>query len=383
MRRAIVIVLDGCGAGAAPDAALFGDHDNPSTLSNVWNAAGPIKAPNLLRLGFFQAGQIKGLPKPDDNVLYGRLQERSMGKDSVTGHWEMMGIHTSEPFPTYPNGFPAELIKEFENRIGIKTLGNRASSGTAIISELGQHHLETGQPIVYTSADSVFQIAAHQAVIPVDRLYAICEIAREICHPPHQLQRVIARPFVGDAATGFTRTDQRKDFPALAPHNLADLVGDVLGIGVVPELFAGRGFRPSRRTQSNAEHENALKEALCSDARFIWANFEDFDMLYGHRNDAAGFARCLQDFDQTLARLLPKLGVDDLLILTSDHGNDPTTPSTDHTREYVPVSIFNPVHKGAELGDVVGMDAIGATVAAWIGVDGAIGRNLLSEQSVQ
>jgi phosphopentomutase len=270
------------------------------------------------------------------------------------------------------------LVKQFEERIGTQVLGNRPASGTAIIAELGQQHIDTGFPILYTSADSVFQVACHEAVVPIERLYEMCRIAREICVAPNNVQRVIARPFEGDAASGFRRTERRKDFPVPAPHNLVDEIGDVFGIGVVPELFAGRGFRQVRRTQNNHEHAQMLQEALKSNARFIFANFEDTDMLFGHRNDPEGFARALEAFDVTLGGLLDSLKSDDLLILTADHGNDPTTPSTDHSREYVPVCVVTLGDKqSVSLGDVDGMTAVGATVAAHLGVPWAIGRNLL------
>lgn len=366
-KRAIVVVLDGCGAGAAPDAADFGDVENPSTLLHVWEHAGKIDAPNLIGSGYFSAGLIPGLQPglAGFNVQWGRLRELSMGKDSVTGHWEMMGIHTKEAFPTYPGGFPIPLIKEFEERIGTQTLANKPSSGTTIIAELGELHMETGFPIVYTSADSVFQIACHEGVVPIETLYDWCRIARELLVPPDAVARVIARPFDGEPGA-FRRTERRKDFPLSPPRNLVDEIGDVLGIGVVPELFDGRGFRPVRRTQSNAEHAAFLKEALASDARFIFANFEDFDMLFGHRNDPAGFARCLAEFDSTLAWLLSRLKDDDLLILTADHGNDPTDSSTDHSREYVPLSVITKGDGMKELGDQDGLMVVGGLVKTFL-----------------
>lgn len=370
MKRAIVIVLDGCGAGEAPDAPAFGDHDHPSTIKHVWEAVGGFDAPTLASVGFLDACGISD-HRPGEDAAWGRLRELSMGKDSVTGHWEMMGVVTERPFPTYPNGFPAGLIEEFEARIGTRILGNKAASGTAIIDELGPEHEKTGQPIVYTSADSVFQIATHEEVVPIERLYEMCRIAREICVPPNDLQRVIARPFVGDASTGYKRTERRKDFPVPPPPNLVDRIGDVFGIGVVPELFGGRGFRPVRRTQSNAEHKEMLSQALESDARFIFANFEDFDMLYGHRNDPIGFARALEAFDPVLRDLLARLTPDDLLLITADHGNDPTSPSTDHSREYVPVCMIGAGFRS--LGDVEGMTAIGATVAKHLGIQWSVG----------
>jgi phosphopentomutase len=237
--------------------------------------------------------------------------------------------------------------------------------------------METGFPILYTSADSVFQLACHEEVVPLEKLYEMCRIARELCVPPNNVQRVIARPFVGKPGS-FKRTEHRKDFPLVAPPNLADKIGDVYGIGVVPELFGGRGFRPVTRTQNNAEHTKKLDEALISDARFIFANFEDFDMLYGHRNDPKGFAKCLETFDVTLGDILRKLEKDDLLLLTADHGNDPTTLSTDHSREYVPICVVRDGAEPKRLGDVEGMTAISKTVADHLGIEWSEGVDLLS-----
>ncbi len=368
MNRAIVIVMDGCGAGEAPDAPAFGDHDHPNTLGHVCERHPDLVAPHLQSFGLFAAAGV--VDRPADHSIegfssrYGRLREVSVGgKDSVTGHWEMMGIVTEHPFPTYPQGFPPELIREFEAKIGRSVLGNKPASGTAIIAELGAEHMDSGAPIVYTSADSVFQIAAHESVIAVDELYRYCEVARGLCVEPNNVQRVIARPFTG-APGSFTRTERRKDFPLAAPDNLIDHIGDVFGIGVVPELFAHRGFRSGPRTQNNHEHILRLQEGMAGDARFIFANFEDFDMLYGHRNDADGFARCLTEFDAMLAGVLAELKDGDLLILTADHGNDPTDVSTDHTREYVPAVV---IERGPgvreNFGDLDGMTCIGATVA--------------------
>lgn len=369
-RRAIVLVLDGCGAGAAPDAAAFGDPHQPSTLKNVWDAAGGFAAPVLGSVGFLAAG---GIGEPAGRS--GRLRPLGMGKDSVTGHWEMMGAVVEKPFPTYPGGFPPDLVAAFEASIGRKVIGNKAASGTAILEELGQAHLETGSPILYTSADSVFQVAAHEEVVPVEELYSWCRLAREICSPPHDVQRVIARPFIGSPGA-WKRTERRKDFPLAAPPNLVDVLAPVRGIGVVPQLFDGRGFVPLPRSQNNREHGEAVLAALEAGERFIFANFEDFDMLYGHRSDPAGFARCLEEFDQWLGGFLPLLHASDLLILTADHGNDPTDTSTDHTREYVPVAVVNG-GGDADLGDVEGLAAVGATVAAWLGVDWDRGKSLL------
>lgn len=289
----------------------------------------------------------------------------------------MMGIVLNERFPTYPNGFPIPLIKEFERRIGTQTLGNRPASGTVIIQELGKLHMETGFPIVYTSADSVFQIACHEEVVPVEKLYAWCRLARELCVPPNGVERVIARPFVGSPESGFTRTDRRRDFPLSPPRNLVDDIGDVFGIGVVPELFDHRGFRKVPRTQNNAEHVEVMGKALESDDRFIFANFEDTDMRYGHRNDPAGFAKCLEEFDLFLGNLMARLSVEDLLVLTADHGNDPTDESTDHTREYIPVSVIRSDSDEGGLGDLDGFAEIGNAVAAHLGLPRSEGSILL------
>lgn len=380
MKRAIVIVLDGCGAGEAPDAAEFGDPDHPSTIKHVWEAAGPLDAPTLAACGFFAAGGVAGTTPGLEgrHVSYGRLRELNRGgKDSVAGHWEMMGIVTPERFPTYPSGFPDALIADYEKAIGRRILGNKPASGTEIIKELGAEHVSTGKPIVYTSADSVFQIACHEEVVPVSQLYEFCLAARRLCVPPNNVERVIARPFVGSAEAGFTRTEHRKDFPLSPPPNLVDKIGDVFGIGVVPDLFDHRGFRTVPRTQNNTEHGQMLLKALDSDARFIFANFEDTDMLFGHRNDPAGFAGALVGFDRFLSGVLPRLGPDDLLILTADHGNDPTSISTDHSREYVPACVVSFGSGVTPLGDVDGMTAVGATVAKFLGVDWGVGKPLV------
>jgi phosphopentomutase len=369
LKRAIVIVLDGCGAGSTPDHALFHDLPSDNTLLNVWNKVGEIEAPNLIGAGFFAgsgAAQSPGLS--GFHVECGRLLPKSMGKDSVTGHWEMMGIITHTAFPTYPDGFPADLVTEFEQRIDRKVIGNKAASGTAIIAEMGEEHIRTGFPILYTSADSVFQIACHESVVPIEQLYDFCRIAREICVEPNNVQRVIARPFDGTANPGFRRTEKRKDFPVVPVHNLVDDIGQVFGIGVVPELFDSRGFRPVKRTQSNVEHAKVLTTALGSDSRFIFANFEDTDMLFGHRNDPLGFAKCLEDFDAVLGSVINQMTNDDLLILTADHGNDPTSLSTDHAREYSPLSAIT---RGGGVTSVEGksLSYIGELVANWLGVE--------------
>ncbi len=376
MPMAILIVLDGVGAGFAPDAADFNDFDQPSTLAHVWQAANGIDAPNLQDFGYLAVGGAGPDPVGTNREFdssFGRLKPLSKGgKDSVTGHWEMMGIVVPTAFPTYPNGFPTDLMQRFEMRIGVGTLGNRPASGTSIIAELGVEHIETGKPIVYTSADSVFQIAAHEGIVPIERLYEMCLIARELCEGGNGVQRVIARPFEGKPGE-FTRTDRRKDYPLEPPVNLIDQIsaqfGPVFGIGVVPELFGGRGFLNVRRTQNNAEHAVMLQEAMAGSNAFIFANFEDTDMRFGHRNDPIGFAECLKEFDTTLDMVLGQMREDDLLILTSDHGNDPTTPSTDHSREYIP---FVQVKRGSgirtNLGDQDGFAKVGEAVEAHLAV---------------
>lgn len=384
--RAILIVLDGCGVGAAPDAADYGDvgENHPDTLGHLAEAVGGLNLPTLQALGLGNIAPLRGVPPADaPRAHYGKVQPHSKGKDSVTGHWEMMGVHTDTPFPTYPNGFPPEIMQAFESRIGRQTLGNFPASGTEIIRQIGAEHLRTGKPIVYTSADSVFQIAAHEAIIPVEALYRMCEIARELLQPPHHVQRVIARPFIGDSPETFRRTENRRDFPLPPPPNLIDALAKrgvgVYGVGVVPELFVYRGFRYAERTQSNPEHHHALVRALASDCAFIFANFEDFDMLYGHRNDPEGFARALEAFDGMLAELLALLQPTDMLILTADHGNDPTTPSTDHSREYLPLLLYSPsVAAGRDLGVRRTLADIGATIGARWGVSLAHGVDMLA-----
>lgn len=353
IRRVILVIMDGCGVGAAPDAAQYGDFgvNEPNTLAHLAEAAGGLHLPNLQRLGLGNILSLKGVPPVSQPLAaFGKMQERSAGKDTVTGHWEMMGVITEQPFPTYPQGFPPEVIEPFERAIGTRILGNYPASGTEIIKQLGEEHLRTGYPIVYTSADSVFQIAAHEEVIPLERLYEMCRIAREILKPPHHVQRVIARPFVGTDASSFKRTENRRDFPLPPPYNLIDQLAEagrkVYGIGVIGQVFAERGFAHSVRTGNNAEHLQATLEAMEQSADFIFANFEDFDMLYGHRNDPQGFAKALEAFDAGLEQIFRHMRSDDLLILTADHGNDPTTPSTDHSREYVPLLCYSPALGG-------------------------------------
>ncbi len=355
--RVIVIVLDSVGVGELPDAARYGDTGS-NTVGNIARVA-PMRLPALESLGLRHVVDLGGGPPPAGKVplgAYGRMAEVSPGKDSVTGHWELMGLVLDRAFPVFPDGFPAQLMQEFERRIGRRTLGNKAASGTAIIDELGPEHQRTGSPIVYTSADSVFQIAAHESVIAVPELYRICEIAFELAALGAGVARVIARPFVGEPGS-FARTSNRRDFAVrpFAPtllDQLKDKGEPVVAIGKIEDLFAGSGITHGVHTTSDEHGMDAVEAAMSETPRgLIIANLVDFDTVYGHRNDAAGYARNLERFDGRLARLLPKLREADLLIITADHGNDPTTPSTDHSREHVPLfAVGKRVRAGVDLG---------------------------------
>lgn len=379
-KRVFVLVLDGCGAGQAPDAADFGDDPNHpgNTLVHVAQACGGLDIPNLRKLGLGNLLPLEGgAPVENPQGYYARLLEASQGgKDTVTGHWEMMGIVVPERFPTYPDGFDKEIIEKFEKATGRKALGNKAASGTVIIDELGEEHMRTGSPIVYTSADSVFQIACHEEIIPIDELYDICLKCRDFLTGDHAVQRVIARPFEGAGLGSFRRTERRKDFPLAPPENVLDLLRKAgvftAGVGVIPEVFGGRGFAYSERTQTNEEHYlETLNLMEKHDQGFVFVNFEDFDMLYGHRLDPEGFGRALETFDGYLGKILEKLGPTDLLMLTADHGNDPTIPSTDHTREFAPLVMTSPAWSvGGPLGDRPTFADIGATVLDAFGVRG-------------
>ncbi len=373
IKRAIILVMDGCGAGTAPDAALFGDTgaNCGNTLVNVAKATGGIKIPTLRSLGLGNALHLKGGdPDPSPIGCYGKMTEVSMGgKDTVTGHWEMMGATVPKPFPTYPDGFPADLVEAFEKAIGSKVLGNYPASGTAIIAELGEEHMRTKKPILYTSADSVFQVACHEDIIPIDRLYEICLEGRKLLTGEHGVQRVIARPFEGQPGS-FRRTERRKDFPIDPPENVIDRLAavgiDVAGVGVVPEVFGGRGFAWKKRTQTNQDHYEATLEAMQTDCQLIFTNFEDFDMLYGHRQNAPGFAAALETFDGYLKEIMSRMNEEDIIFLTADHGNDPTSPSTDHAREYVPILMYSPAPefaRGIDLGTRATMADLGATLS--------------------
>ncbi len=382
--RVIVLVLDSVGIGELPDAPAYGD-EGSNTLGNI-AARVPLNVPALRSLGL---GRLVSLGEGDKEPLgaYGRMAEKSPGKDSVTGHWEMMGVVLERAFPTFPGGFPPEVIAEFEQRIGRGTIGNVVASGTEVIDRLGSEHMRTGKPIVYTSADSVFQIAAHEDVVPIAEQYRICEIAFDLVGRGMGVGRVIARPFVG-APGSFKRTSNRHDY-ALEPTSdtLLDLLTrkgvPVISIGKINDLFAGRGIARATHTASDAEGMERLAETM-NEAMdgLVFVNLVDFDTVYGHRNDVAGYAANLERFDESLARLLPNLRESDLLVVTADHGNDPSTPSTDHSREYVPLMLTSGpaeagpylrkggphVRKGVDIGTRKTFADLGQTIATNFGV---------------
>ena len=371
--RVVLIVLDSVGVGELSDAAAYGDAGS-DTLGNISRQV-RLRLPALCRLGLGQVAYIAGArSEPSPRAAFGRMAESSPGKDSVTGHWELMGLVLDRPFPVFPNGFPADVMEPFETRIGRRTLGNKAASGTAIIDELGPEHMRTGSPIVYTSADSVFQIAAHEDVVPVPELYRICEVAFDLVGVGRGVGRVIARPFIG-APGAFERTSNRRDF-ALTPFaptlldKLTDAGTTVVAIGKIEDLFAGRGISRAVHTTSDANGMDEVERALAATPRgLIFANLVDFDTVYGHRNNPAGYAANLERFDARLDALLPKIGADDVLIITADHGNDPTTPSTDHSREHVPLLVYGPsVRPGVDLGTRQTFADLGQTLAELFGV---------------
>jgi phosphopentomutase len=371
-RRAIILVLDGVGVGAAPDAADYGDVGS-DTLGNLARERGGLSLPNLAAAGLGNIAPLEGVaPTTAPQGAWGKMRPASAGKDSTTGHWEIAGLHLTRPFPTYPSGFPQELLDDFSRATGRGVIGNVPASGTEIIARLGAEHEATGKLIVYTSADSVFQIAAHEQVVPLEELYAACEIARGMLVAPHDVSRVIARPFVGQPGA-YVRTTNRRDYALPPPEEtlLDDLAAAGVpraGVGKVDDLFAGRGLR-ARHTRDNGEGIEAILEWLVGEqGGLLFANLVDFDTLYGHRNDAAGFERALREFDDALPVIRSALREDDLLFITADHGNDPTTRSTDHAREYVPLlAIGDPVHP-VSVGERETFSDLGATVAEWLNV---------------
>jgi phosphopentomutase len=367
-RRVIWIVLDSVGIGEMPDAAAYGD-EGSDTLGNIARKRG-LKLPNMARLGLGNIRPIDGVgPAGRPAACFGRCTLASPGKDTTTGHWEMVGVHLEKPFPLYPNGFPREILDELERRIGRRTLGNVAASGTEIIKELGAEHMRTGSPIIYTSADSVFQIAAHEETIPLWEQYKICETAREILRGEHEVGRVIARPFAGSPGS-FARTANRHDYAVPPPRGmlldkLVERKVPVHSVGKIFDVYLGRGILDSDKTKSNAEGMAKTLSAMEATAEgLIFVNLVDFDMLYGHRNDVEGYGRALEEFDAWVPAFEAALAPGDVAIFTADHGCDPTTPSTDHTREYVPLLAFGPgAGQGVDLGVRATLSDVGQTVA--------------------
>jgi phosphopentomutase len=381
-KRVIWIVLDSVGVGEMPDAAAYGDAGS-DTLGNIARLRG-LDVPNLCRLGLGNLKPMPQLPKAGHpEAAYGRCTLASPGKDTTTGHWEMAGIHLAKPFPLFPHGFPPAVMDEFEKQTGRKAIGNKAASGTEIIKELGEEHMRTGSPIVYTSADSVFQIAAHEGVIPLAELYRMCEAARAILRGPYEVGRVIARPFEGEPGA-FRRTPNRHDYAVPPPagmllDKLADRGVDVYSVGKIFDVFLGRGINGHVTTKSNADGMAKTLEAMKTlDAGLVFVNLVDFDQQYGHRNDVEGYGSAIEEFDRWLPEFEAALRPDDLAIFTADHGCDPTTPSTDHSREYTPLVVFGPQAKaGVDLGLRATLSDIGQTVAANYGASIAEGTSFL------
>lgn len=376
MKRVIIIVLDSAGIGELPDAAEYGD-EGSNTLGNIAAAVPGFSLPNLEKLGLGNIDGIVGFKAAEEPLgCFGKMAERSVGKDTTTGHWELAGITLRKPFPVYPEGFPGDLVERFEKAIGTKTLGNYPASGTVIIKELGQQHVKTGYPIIYTSADSVFQIAAHEDVIPVQRLYEICRTAREILTGEHAVGRVIARPFTGSDGN-YTRTANRRDFSLEPPEKtLLDHVKEagleVKAVGKIDDIFAGRGITQSIHVKDNMEGVDKtigfIKERFSG---LIFANLVDFDMYYGHRNDPEGYARALEEFDGRVPEIIDAMARQDILFITADHGCDPTTVSTDHSREYVPLLVYGKeIRMGINLGTRKTFSDLAQTTAEYLGTGG-------------
>ena len=384
MKRAAIIILDGVGIGEAPDAAKYGDSGS-DTLGNVARACGGLTLPRLERFGLGNIRPIDGMRRRGDAVgAWGSMRPASAGKDSTAGHWEIAGVHLDRPFPTYKSGFPSDVIETFAQRTGRGVIGNVVGSGTDVIDRFAAEHRATGSWIVYTSADSVFQIAADEQIIPLDELYRACEIARRMLIPPNDVSRVIARPFL-TTPDGYKRTANRRDY-SIEPtaETLLDALANAGisrgGVGKVDDLFAGRSLA-SRHTASNAEGIRGIKEWLSTaESGFLFANLVDFDQLYGHRNDVAGFYGALREFDAALPSITSRLKEDDLLFITADHGNDPTTASTDHARELVPLLAGGMRVVPRDLGQRDTFSDLGATVAEWFGLSfRGRGKSFLSE----
>lgn len=388
MKRVFIVVLDSVGIGELPDAALYQDEGSHTLYAA--SKSSYFHMPNMKKLGLFHIDGVKEkFPELEDDTEFegaiARMAERSIGKDTTIGHWEIAGIITEKPFPTYPQGFPEEIIKALEERTGRKTLCNLPYSGTAVIRDYGREHIETGALIVYTSADSVLQIAAHEDVVPVEELYRYCEIARELLTGEHSVGRVIARPFIG-TYPDYTRTSRRHDFSLEPDTTMLDQLKnrrlEVLGVGKIFDIFAGKGLTDTVRTQNNAEGIERLIERTARDFEGLcFVNLVDFDMIYGHRNDVDGYAQALTYFDEQLPRILAGLHEEDLLIITADHGCDPSTPSTDHSREYTPLVVYGDrIKNGVNLGTRKTFADIGATVLEYFGIQKKVaGTSFLKE----
>jgi len=366
--RVILIVLDSVGVGELPDADTYGDSGS-NTLGNIARKSKDFKLKNMEALGIGNISEALGLKKSMNPIgSYGRAEEISPGKDTTTGHWEIAGIVLEQPFPTFPNGFPNELVESIEKAIGTKTIGNEVASGTEIIARLGDKHVDTGYPIVYTSADSVFQIAAHEEVISIEKLYEICEKVRKLLKGEYAVGRVIARPFIG-VSGNYKRTPNRKDY-SLKPikKTMLEVISenglDVVAVGKIEDIFSGVGITESVHTKNNMEGIDETVKYIQTDRKgLIFTNLVDFDMLYGHRNDVRGYAQALMEFDSRLPEIISAMKDSDVLIITADHGCDPTTDSTDHSREYVPVIVYGKhIKMGADIGIRKGLSDIGATV---------------------
>ena len=387
-KRVIVIVLDSVGIGELPDAALYGDTGS-NTLLNIKKQRSDMKLTHMNRLGLSSIDGASALGDVKDPIgAFGKLAEHSKGKDTTVGHWEIAGIHVNEALPLYPNGFPLDLIAQFEDLIGRKTMGNTVGSGTAIIEQMGDEHVATGYPIIYTSADSVFQIAMHEEIIPIEEQYAISQTARDMLKTPHNVSRVITRPFIGTSGS-YKRTTNRKDFslepigPTMLDHIKAFGL-TVAAVGKIEDIFAGKGVTQVVHTKNNMDgvdrtlqYMDSVKDGL------IFANLVDFDMLYGHRNDVEGYAKALMEFDSRVPEIINHMREEDMLIITADHGCDPTTPGTDHSREYVPLLVYgNLIRPGVNLNIRETFSDIAATILDYLGVFGSIqGKSFLEEVS--
>lgn len=384
--RVIWIVLDSVGMGALPDAHKYGD-ENSNTIGNISKAVGGLNLPNMERLGLGNIEGMVGVNRVENPVgCYARFSELSNGKDTTTGHWEMVGINSEQPFPTYPNGFPKDLVEAFENAVGRKILGNKTASGTAILDELGEEHMKTGKLIVYTSADSVFQIAAHEEIVPLEELYKICETARNMLVGEHAVARVIARPFVGEPGN-FTRTPNRRDFSLVPPYNtvldnLKSSNFNVMAVGKIEDIFSGKGVTEAVHTKDNMDGVDKTLDYMKEDKKgLIFTNLVDFDMKWGHRNDVEAYAKGLEAFDKRLPDIIGAMKDTDILFITADHGCDPTTPGTDHSREYVPFLVYGKALKeNINLGTRKTFADMGQTIAEIFSVEPIrVGESFLKE----